>query len=95
MRAAETKEEELAARERKLAREAERQAKTTKRLEHHAQDLAERERALARLGQSLLARRDGEPMTEPAAPKPTPAEVHFSEGLEALKAASKAIRPAP
>jgi Skp family chaperone for outer membrane proteins len=87
-RAVETSEEELAAKERKLRREGERQTKTAERLDRHAADLVERERALARLGQSLLARRDGDHGSEP---KPEP-EIAFTEGIEALGAAAKTIR---
>ena len=71
---------------RKLRREGERQTKTAERLDRHAADLVERERALARLGQSL-ARRDGDNGPEP---KPEP-EIAFSEGIEALGEAAKAI----
>jgi hypothetical protein len=88
-RAATAKEEELESRERKLTREAERQRKTAERLDRHAADLAERERALARLGQSLLARRDGEVKTEPP---PEPVDLAFTKGLEALSAAARTLR---
>jgi chromosome segregation ATPase len=84
------KADELAAWERKLTREAERQRKTADRLDRHGVDLAERERALARLGQSLLSRRDGETAPEP---RPAPKSVAFTEGLEALRAAAKSVRP--
>ncbi|HEX2435006.1 MAG TPA: hypothetical protein VHI55_13750, partial [Gaiellaceae bacterium] len=87
-RATTEKEAELEAHERKLRREAERQAETSKRLDRHASDLAERERALARLGQTLMARRDGEHASEPA----KDVEIAFSEGIEALSAAARSIR---
>ena len=82
------KEVELEAQERKLRREGERQAETSKRLDRHASDLAERERALARLGQTLLDRRDGEHVSE----QTQDLEIAFAEGIEALSAASRSIR---
>ena len=87
-RATGTKEAELTAKERKLKREGERQEQTAARLDRHAADLAERERALARLGQSLLERR-GDGASKKVADE---VEIAFSEGFEALGAASKSIR---
>ena len=69
-----------------MRREGERQAKTAERLDRHSADLVERERALTRLGQSLLARRDGD---HAAVPKPE-VEIAFAEGIEALGAAAEA-----
>ncbi|HXV03071.1 MAG TPA: hypothetical protein VFP24_05820, partial [Gaiellaceae bacterium] len=87
--------DELDRREKKQKREAERQEQTAERLDRHAEDLTERERALARLGQSLLSRRSengaAEPEPQPVAHKPR--ESSFSDGIAALSAAAKSIRP--
>ena len=83
------KEEELDTRERRLKREAERQQQVAERLDRHAADLAERERALARLGQSLLERRGS---GDAASTAVDDVEIAFSEGFAALSAAAKSIR---
>src|SRR5919108_701036 len=80
---------ELEAREKRVARDEERQRVAAERLERHAADVAVREQALARLGQSLLARRDGE---RREVPEPPPAAVAFEEGLGALSAAARSKR---
>jgi hypothetical protein len=68
----------------------ERQKATAERLERHAADVAEREQALARLGQTLLSRRgeDGV-VVVPEAPAAS-----FEEGLSALGAAARSKPPA-
>jgi len=83
------REDELETRELKLRRVTERQKDAADRLERQAADLAERERALARLGQTLLARRDGDAPPEAR----TETEIPFSQGLEALSDAARSIRP--
>ena len=79
--------EDLAARVESLRKDEQRQAAATERLERHSADLAEREQALARLGQSLLSRRNGETVhVEETAP------ATFAEGLDALSAASRTLQ---
>ena len=81
--------DELATREKRVRRDEERQQTATERLERHSADLAEREQALARLGQSLLSRRDGEqaPLQQEAA-----RDAPFVEGFDALNAAARSER---
>lgn len=87
-RAVSAKEEELDKRERRLKRDSERQEQAADRLDRHAVDLAERERALSRLGQALLERRGG----DVASTAVDDVEIAFSEGFEALSAAARSIR---
>jgi alkylhydroperoxidase family enzyme len=71
-------------REKRVRKDEERQQAAAERLERHSADLAEREQALARLGQSLLSRRNGD-----AIPVDEPATATFAEGFDALSAASR------
>jgi DNA repair exonuclease SbcCD ATPase subunit len=80
--------EELEARERRVRKGEERQRATAERLERHSADLTEREQALARLGQSLLSRRDGD-----GTPVEEATESTFVEGLDALRASTRVNAP--